>query len=280
MLATIALSVPIAAQWPPYSTSGVPRRPDGKPNLAAPAPRTADGKPDFSGLWEPVLPPVPPANPPKVTLDQIPRAYFFDVTAGLKGELPLRPFYADVVKKRQDDDAKDTPNAWCLPLGIVQFHTQPEPRKIIQTPTLIVILYEANYGQRELFMDGRPLPRAGNNLKPRWYGYSIAKWQGDTLVVQTTGFRDDGWLDARGGHPLTSGATVTERWRRPAFGRLEIDVTIDDPKAYTKPFTIRVDQQLLLDVELNEHICVEGDFATTTPTGDVKLLPRLLKYRR
>src|SRR5262249_8761714 len=158
---------------------------------------------------------------------KIPHAYFFDIAAGLEGSLPLRPFYANLVKKRQANDGKETPNAFCLPLGILQFHTQPEPRKIIQIPGLIAIFYEANYGRRELFMDGRPLPRVDETLDPWWYGYSVAKFEGDTLVVTTTGFRDGQWLDARAGHPLTDRATVTERWRRPNFGRLEIEVTID-----------------------------------------------------
>jgi hypothetical protein len=133
------------------------------------------------------------------------------------------------------------------------------PRKIVQTQELIVIMYEGNYGLRQIFLDGRPLPN--NDPQPWWYGYSIGHWEGDTLVVETTGFRDGGWLDVDGS-PLTDAAKWTERIRRPTFGRLEIDITIDDPKAYTKPFTVRVNQQVMLDNELIEFICNENEQST------------------
>ena len=148
-----------------------------------------------------------------------------------------------------------TTDAHCLPMGLMQFHNHGQPRKIVQTPGLIVIIYEANYGLRQIFLDGRKLP--ASDAQPFWYGYSVGKWEGDTLVVETTGFRDGGWLDIIG-NPLTDAARMTERFRRPNFGTLEIDITIDDPKAYTKPWTVRVNQRVMLDGELIEFICLEN----------------------
>src|SRR5262249_31218476 len=159
------------------------------------------------------------------------------------------------LKKRLADNSKDNPEAHCLPMGIMQFHTQGAPRKFIQTPGLLVILYEASSGVRQIFTDGRVLP--GNDPQPWWYGYSIGKWEGDALVVTTSGLRDGGWLDING-TPTTDAAKLTERFHRVSYGRMEIDVTVDDPKAYTKPWTVRVNQQIMLDEELIEFICQEN----------------------
>jgi hypothetical protein len=264
VVAISATSASVSAQWPSHPTAGVPRTADGKPNLDAPAPRTTDGKPDLSGLWEnvrvagrrgapPGTPPEAPAGPPP---PGPPVATFFNVGAGLKdGLLPLQPWAADLLKKRRAQNDKDNPDAHCLPMGFMQFHEHPQPRKIVQTPGLILIIYEANSGLRQIFTDGRPLPTS--DPQPWWYGYSIGKWDGDTLVVETTGFRDGGWLDIWGS-PLTDAAKVTERFRRVSYGKLEIDVTVDDPKAYTMPFTVRVNQRIVLDGELIEFICLEN----------------------
>jgi hypothetical protein len=257
----LSLSQGLSAQWPPYTTAGVPRTPDGKPDLTASAPRTADGKPDFSGIWirgdgqlgpagggtRPGPAPVFSAGPPTTT--------FRDVGANVKEGLPLQPWAADLVKARRAENSKDNPDAHCLPMGLMQFHNHGQPRKIVQTPRLIVIVYEANYGLRQILMDGRTLPTS--DAQPWWYGYSTGKWDGDTLVVETTGFRDGGWLDIIG-NPLTDAAKLTERFRRPNYGTLEIDVTIDDPKAYTKPWTVRVNQRIVFDAELIEFICLEN----------------------
>jgi hypothetical protein len=151
---------------------------------------------------------------------------------------------------------KDNPDAHCLPRGYMQFHLHPQPRKIIQTPAEIVMIYESNYGLREIYTDGRSLPDA--DALPWWYGYSVGHWEGDTLVVQSSHFRDDGWLDVNGS-PLTDQATITERFTRVNFGHMQIDVTIDDPKAYTKPFTVRVNQEIMLDTDLIEFICNENE---------------------
>jgi hypothetical protein len=255
------MSPSLSAQWPTYPTAGVPRTPDGKPDLTAPAPRTADGKPDLSGIWirgdgqlgpaggGTLAGPAPSfsVGPPVTT--------FRDVGANVKEGLPLQPWAAELVKTRRAGNSKDNPDAHCLPMGLMQFHNHGQPRKMIQAPGLMLIVYEANYGLRYIFTDGRALP--SKDPQPWWYGYSIGRWEGDTLVVDTTGLRDGGWLDIIG-NPLTDAAKLTERFRRPSYGTLEIDVTIDDPKAYTKPWTVRVNQRIMLDSELMEFICLEN----------------------
>lgn len=251
----LVLSPSLTAQWDPFKEAGVPRLPNGEPNLDAPTPRTRDGKPDLSGLWQGVnvlgggQPTVPePASGPPV-------AGFLNVGSNVKEGLPLTPEGAALLKERRDANSKDNPEAHCLPMGIVQFHTQGAPRKIIQTPGLIVILYEASSGVRQIFTDGRPLPTG--DPQPWWYGYSIGRWEGDTLVVETTGFRDGGWLDILG-TPLTDAGKLTERFRRVNFGRMEIDITIEDKKAYTRPWTVRVNQRIMPDQDLIEFICLEN----------------------
>jgi len=252
----IALSVTLAAQWPSFPASGLPRGADGRVNLAAPAPRTSDGKPDLSGVWNyaGVLgfrggpPPPPPGTPPQAT--------FWNIEAGIKEGLPFTPFGAALRKERMAGNSKDNPDAACLPMGYMQSHTHSQPRKLIQQPNLIVILYEANAGTRQIFLDGRPAPPA--DAQPWWWGYSRGRWDGDTLVVESTHFRDGGWLDVNGA-PLTSEGKITERFRRPTVGTLEIDVTIDDPKAYTRPWTVRVNQRLLPDADLIEFVCLENN---------------------
>jgi hypothetical protein len=256
----VMMSAPLAAQWPVYPKSGAPRTPDGKVRLDAPAPRTADGKPDLSGVWETVRTGPgqaitgPDVHPLKRT------SQFWNIGSGLPGDLPLQPWASALREKRVANDSRDNPDPHCLPIGITQLHNHPQPRKIIQTPTLILILYEANDGIRQIFMDGRPLP--ANDPQPWWYGYSIGRWDGDTLVVDTSGFRDGGWLDVNGA-PLTDAAKMTERFRRVNYGTLEIDVTVDDPKAYTRPWTARtIRQQLLPDDELIEFVCKENEKST------------------
>ena len=180
---------------------------------------------------------------------------FQNLPSLLPGGLPFQPWAAELRKQRLAENSKDHPDAHCLPLHPVQLHSHPQPRKMIQTPQVIVILYEANAGIRQIFTDGRPLPK---DPEPWWYGYSTGHWEGDTLVVQSAGFRDLGWLDVEG-TPLTDQAHVTERYRRPDFGHLDIEVTIDDPKAYTKPWTVTVHQRIMVDTELIEFVCQENE---------------------
>ena len=237
----LALSLPAAAQWPIYEAKQAPRKSDGTANLEAPAPRTRDGHPDLSGLWErfgggggggrganqnP--------NPQQPSDGSPPVATFGNLGAGLPGGLPYTPLAAMLRDERIADNQKNNPDAKCLPMGLTQLHLHPQPRKIVQTPNL------------------------DENLQPWWYGYSVGHWEGDVLVVETVGFRDDVWLDVQGS-PLTGRAKMTEHFRRPSFGTLQIDVTIDDPTAYTKPFTVRVNQRLFADAELIEFICNENE---------------------
>jgi hypothetical protein len=231
----------------------------------AAAGRGADGGPAGGGpppgarggvSLEPATPgfPFDPKAPPVAT--------FFEAGGNMEGGLPYTPWAADIKKQRMSVIQKDNPDAMCLPMGFLQFHQQPQPRKIIQTPGLILIEYEANYGLRHIYMDGRKLPPQGEP-QPWWYGYSVGHWEGDTLVVETNNLRgaeesaNDGWLDVNGS-PYSGEAKFTERFRRPTYGRLSIDLTLEDPKAYTKPWTVRVDQRLLPDEEPIEFICNEN----------------------
>lgn len=276
-------SATVAAQWAKFPTPGLPRDEKGQVRMDAPPPRTADGKPDLSGLWVradrdplpeqiakivgnrqsgeaiPVERPVEafppdPGSPPLAT--------FWDIGRNLPGGLPLTPWAAGLRTQRMAEDSKDNPDANCLPMGITQFHMQPQPRKIVQTPQLIFIEYEANYGIRHIYTDGRQLPTQGEP-QPFWYGYSVGRWDGDTLIVETNNLRGaeqgpfDGWLDVNGA-PYSDAARFIERFRRPSVGKLEIDVTIDDPKSYAKPFTVRINQRLMPDEELIEFVCNEN----------------------
>ena len=250
-------SSPVLAQWAVHPDPKVPRTADGQVNLNAPAPRASDGKPDLSGVWETVRGGTtqviagPEVHPLKRT------SQFWNIGAGLDSDLPLQPWAAELRASRVAANSKDNPDAHCLPIGLTQLHNHPQPRKIIQTPSVIVLLYEANGGVRQIFTDGRKVP--ADDPQPWWYGYSVGRWEGDTLVVETSGFRDGGWLDVNGA-PLTDAARVTERFRRVSYGQLEIDVTVNDPKAYTKPWTARtIRQQLMPGDELIEFICAENE---------------------
>jgi hypothetical protein len=263
LLSALLLVPPVFAQWPAYPTPGVPKTTDGKPNLAGPTPKTADGKPDLSGIWQYTRPPGPPPTAPTNSQNEarevVPLAVrlsqFWNLGASFKDGLPFQPWAAELHRQRVASNSKDNPDAHCLPLGLMQFHTHGQPRKMIQTPGEIVILYEANGGIRQIFTDGRTAPK---DPQPWWFGYSVGKWEGDTLVVENTGFRDLGWLDVEGS-PLTESGKIIERFRRPDFGHLEIVVTIDDPKAYTKPWTVTVNQRIMLDTELIEFVCAENE---------------------
>jgi hypothetical protein len=259
VLVLAALPVAVLAQWPDYPTRGVPKTPDGKPSLQGPVPKAADGHPDLTGLWEYYRDRVPPPPDPGVSLGLSVVAPgsnpFFNIGFGMKDGLPFQPWALALRKSRMADNNKDNPDAHCLPIGLVQLHQHPQPRKIIQTPAVIVILYEAQGGVRQIFTDGRSLPK---DPQPWWYGYSVGKWDGDTLVVETSGFRDDVWLDVEGS-PLTSAGKMTERFRRVDYGHLDIEITVDDPKAYTKPWTVSVKQKIVLDQDLIEFVCNENE---------------------
>jgi len=269
-----AFAVSLSAQWPHYKRPEVPRLPDGKVNLTAPAPKFFDGRPDLSGVWEnpgwregaaasgvitgvggaPTTRSEPSRRGPAPMI-----AAFFELGSMVPGGLPYQPWAKELKDKRTKENAKDNPDAHCLPLGNMQLHLHPEPRKIIQGRNEIVVLYEGNAGVRQIFTDGRALP--SGDPQPWWFGYSTGKWDGDTLVVQTSGFRDGGWLDVNGS-PLTDAGKMTEKFRRINYGTLELELTVDDSKAYTKPFTVKFTQRLMPDEELIEFICQENELSS------------------
>jgi hypothetical protein len=244
--------VPLHAQWVKYPTPGIPRTSDGKPKTDVPAPRTGDGKPDLSGIW--VAERTRPC-PPEGCDDMQISEQFLNIGWHVPGGIPYQPWAAAIVKKRTADLRKDDPQSQCLPTGIVRMHTTPLYRKIVQTPALVVILNERLAMYRQIFTDARPLPV---DPQPSWTGYSSGRWEGDALVVRTSGFRDGLWLDAAGS-PLTDAGTITERFRRVNFGKLEIQLTVDDPKAYTAPWSTTLNQFIAVDTELLDYICTENE---------------------
>jgi hypothetical protein len=224
---------PAFAQWLKVPLAGTPRTPDGKPDLTAPAPRTPKGQPDLSGIWQ------RPRGPGNTT----------NLANGV--EVQFQPSAEAVYQARRDQNGKGTPSEQCLPHGITKAMTVFQPFKIFQTPELIVMLYEEFNHHRQIFTDGRGFPA---NRPPTYFGYSLGTWEGDSMVVNTRGFHDDGWLDFAF-HPATAALHLIERYRRRDFGHLQIEFTIDDPKAYVKPWTATVAYDLLPDTELIEHIC-------------------------
>jgi hypothetical protein len=246
------ISAPLVAQWHNFPTPGVPRLPDGKPNLSAPAPRTPDGHPDLSGLWgAEVNVPCPPDGCSDLPLNR----QFLDIGSRIEGGLPFQPWAAAIHAQRVADYDKDAPSTRCLPYSNVEMHTTPLYRKIVQAPGLLAILNEHDAFFRQVYIDGRPLPA---DPQPSWRGYSSGRWDGNTLVVETNGFRDGQWLDM-GGSPMTDAAKLTERFRRIDYGRLEIEITLDDPKAYTRPWTTKLTQLIVLGTELLDYICTENE---------------------
>jgi len=227
---------PLTAQWPARPTPGVPRTPAGKPDLSAPAPRSADGKPDLSGVC------------------RIHKSYLLNAAPDLKPE-DIQPWAATVYKRSADNFRNDTDGINCLPPGPKTSTSVGPPVKIVQTPNLVVLLYEYQTLFRQVFTDGRGLPEDAN---PTWMGYSVGKWEGDTLVVTTTGFNDRTSLDLAG-HPHSEALRMTERFRRRDAGHMDLQVTIEDSKAYNKSWTLPVDLDLMPDGELIEFICEDRD---------------------
>jgi hypothetical protein len=253
-------------QWLHYPTPDVPRTADGKPNLTAPAPRLPDGRPDFSGIWltatkNPCTPAISRFIECGVEIGGSPLA--LNIGAGVTGGLPYQPWAAALVKQRTEDNSKDDPHARCLPDNPPRPYGLPHLTKAVHTPRLLVLLNEVNAMYRQIFIDGRPLPVDPN---PSWNGYSSAAWDGDTLVVQTIGFRDGLWLDMAGS-PLTDAAKMTERIRRPNYGTLEVRITIDDPKAYTRPWTVEMNQEIKFDTELIDEMCLENEKSSQRMRG-------------
>ena len=246
------------AQWLHYPTAGVPRKADGKPDLTAPAPRLPDGKPDLSGIWHvanriPCTSAINRFVPCGLEIGGSPLA--LNIGTGLPGGLPFQPWAAALTKQRTADNSKDDPHARCLPDNPPRTWGLPHLTKIVHTPKLLVMLYEVNAMYRQIFLDGRPMPE---DPTPAWNGYSVGTWDGDALVVQTIGFRDSLWIDM-GGSPMSDAAKMTERLRRPNYGTLEVQITVDDPKVYTRPWTVSMNQGLELDTELIDEFCLENE---------------------
>jgi hypothetical protein len=230
------LATPLAAQWLHYPTPGIPRSSDSKPNLTAPAPRTPDGKVDLSGLWQ-------------RTNNQ---TYRRNITADLKPE-EVQPWARDLAAQRMEDLGRDSMAAQCLPFGPA-YATSERMFKIVQTPGLILML-DQDLTYRQVFMDGRPLEKEPN---PTWMGYSVGRWEGDTLVVEGYGYNDKTWLDGNG-HPHTEALRTTERYRRRDFGHMDIEVTLNDTAVYARPLTVKFNAELEPDTELLEAVCNEGN---------------------
>ena len=260
-LLLFVMTAQLPAQWLKQPTVGIPRTPDGKPNLTAPAPRGADGHPDFSGMWQ-------------ISLGA---GYVANLTTELKPE-DVRPWAAAVYKERSENLGKDDPwTVQCQPLG-TRHITNGGIARILQTPERIAILYE-DLAYRQIHMDGRALPKDPN---PTFMGYSVGRWDGDTLVVDSIGFKDTTWLDM-GGHPHTENLHVTERFRRRDFGHMDLEVTLDDPQAYARPWTVKNAINLVPDTELLESVCTENErdrahlVGRTAEEREVKVPPEILR---
>jgi hypothetical protein len=233
-------AAPVRAQWEPYPWKRVPRTADGKIDLNAPPLRTSDGKVDLTGFWMPL-------DPVK---------HLLNLAADMKPEdVPLKPWARALYNERIENNGKDHPGVRCWPSGIPEKNNIPDGLKLVQTPDLIVLLHESRTIYRQIFTDGRPLPK---DAQPTWMGYSVGRWEGDTLVVETIGQNGKTWLDMRG-LPATEKLRVTERFARPNIGRINIDVTLDDPEAYTRPWNVKLSWRLLPDAELIESICEENN---------------------
>jgi len=268
-LVVAAATGSLGAQWFKQPSPRAPRTSNGDVDLSAPAPRLANGKPDVSGVWM-------TAEPACVIRGTVPLAELlklipasrqcpprtasfsrqsFNIGIDLPGGPPYQPWLAKLVDERTANQAIDDPHIRCLPDLFVRAYGLPHYLKFVHTPDLLVMLNEYNGVYRQVFTDGRPLPEAPN---PSWQGYSTGAWSDDTLVIDTIGFRDDSWIDWDGS-VITESAKLRERIRRTDFGHLEIEVTVDDPKAYTRPWTVTLRQQFAPDTELIDEICLEGE---------------------
>ena len=252
LLSSSLAAVPAAAQWIGYATAGVPRTADGKVDMAAPAPRMQDGKPDFSGIWISAKQNEDVASDGH---DLNSSRYMQNFGRDMEGGLPYQAWQLPIVKERTENLAIDDPHIRCLPDSFPRAYGLPHMLKFVHKPDLLVVLNEMNAGYRQIFTDARPLPEAP---APAWQGYSSAKWSGDTLVVDTIGMRDDTWIDWNGS-VVTEAAKIREEIRRPDFGHLEITATVDDPKAYTEPWTVTFRQRIVVDAELIDEICLENE---------------------
>ena len=257
LIALVAAPLYVNAQWAVYRDPTIPRTQDDKPNLSAPAPRL-NGKPDLSGIWQAESAPV--AEIQQFLLpgginglgEDLPSKYFFSVFADFPpSQEPMRP----EVRAQLPKGPPPVPPSLCLLPTLPLEDLVPAPFKIVQTPRLTMVLYEADTVYRQIFSDGRALPP---DPQPSWLGYSVGKWSGDAFVVDTVGFNDKAPLDLLG-HPRSEALRLTESFRRRDFGHMDVQMTIDDPKIYTKSVTILVKHRLVPDTELLESFCNENE---------------------
>ena len=238
LASALLAAVPASAQWFKVETPGTPRTADGKPNLSAPTPRGPDGKPSLNGIW------------------QMNGKYLQNIAADMKpGEVPYQPWTEQLFNSRQNGaGGRQDPAARCIP-GMPKLDALPYPFKIIESPGMVMMLFEGFTTFRQIFTDGRELPKDPN---PTWFGYSVGKWEGDDWVVNTIGIKESTWLD-NAGRPHSDALHLVEHFQRHDFGHMDILLTIDDPKAYTKPWTVKEDVRLIPDTELLEYVCVENE---------------------
>lgn len=288
--ALLTCSFVLVAQWPAFPTPDAPRLANGQVDVNAPPPLTADGKPDFTGVWgggfggpggakgkdkgfdkglkDKGFEDKGKGPPPALAggAQGIVQGGFQNMGINMPGGLlPYQPWALELRNERLANNSKDHPDAHCLPLNPIQLWFHPQPRKLIQAAKEIVMLAESNSGIRQIFTDGRALPDK-DAVQPWWFGYSIGKWDGDTLVVESNGFLENSWIDENGS-PMSNEARVTERIRRPTYGTLEIRITVNDPKTYTTPWTVLATQRLMADDELIEFICGENNTSTQHLVG-------------
>ncbi len=248
-------TTPLNAQWIGYPTADVPRRADGSVDMEAPAPRLANGKPDLSGIWISDVTPEGEETPSDVfTLPS--GRYMQNMGVDMPdGQLPYQDWQLPIVAERTANLAIDDPHIRCLPDNFLRAYGLPHMLKFVQKPDLLIVLNEMNAGYRQIFTDARPLP---DDPSPAWQGYSAGTWDGDTLVIDTIGVRDDSWIDWNGS-VITEDARIREEFSRPDFGHMQIRVTVDDPRAYTQPWSITLTQRIVVDGELIDEICLENE---------------------
>lgn len=245
----------LQAQWIGYPSPGIPRNADGSADLTAPAPHSSDNHPDLSGMWFAAKTVASSCRGEGCISEERMAREQINLGINMEGGLPYTQWSKDRMAERALNGGREDPHAYCMPPNFPRAYTLPQYIKIVQTPNLIVMLHEFNASYRQVFLDGRPLPE---DPSPTWNGYSVGHWEDDTLVIDTNGIRDDMWLDIRGS-PITESAHVTERLRRPNFGTLQIEITVDDPKAYTKPWTVKFDHAIEVDTQMLDEICLDDE---------------------
>src|SRR4029450_11500049 len=262
----------VRAQWLNYPTPGIPRLANGAPNLKAPDPRTPEGKPDFSGMWFANVPSRDYCKEKDCIQEERMAREQINLGIKLKDGLPYTEWSKEQMKTRRANGGQEGPHAYCIPQHCLlaaprhphpycmppnfpRAWTLPQHSRIVQTPGMMVVLHEFNTAYREVNLDGRPLPV---NPNPTWNGYSTGHWDGDTLVIETNGIRDDMWLDIQGS-PVTESARITERLRRVNFGLLQIEIAVNDPKAYTRPWSVTIEMAVQVDTQMLEEICLDNE---------------------